>query len=236
MGKRLDLTGQTFGRLTVLRPDGHNKSGRTMWLCRCCCGTTKSVSTKKLRSGDTVSGGCFHRERLIESVKEANTKHGMSCTRLFNIWTGMRKRCLGEYHVQYNDYGGRGITVCVEWNDFSVFQSWALDNGYSDDLTLDRIDVNGHYCPDNCRWASYKEQSRNRRNNRIITYNGESRCSSEWAELIGITKDVLYRRLKRGWTIDKALTQPLRPQAKRNKANVSKSKSEEGNSNSDQTK
>lgn len=210
MGRVIDLSGQTFGRLTVIRSDGHNKSGRTMWLCQCVCGNIKSVSTKKLRSGDATSCGCYHRERLVEAAKKANTKHGMADTRLFNIWVGMRKRCNARYHIQYDNYGGRGIKVCDEWNEFINFYTWAISSNYSKELTLDRIDVNGDYCPGNCRWATYTEQERNKSNNHILTYNGESHCVSEWSELVGIPKDVLYARLKIGWSDERTLTTPVR--------------------------
>lgn len=154
-----DLTGQRFGRLTVLEALPGNR--RTCWRCVCDCGQETVVgSGHHLTSGHTESCGCLRYERL----KAANTKHGNRRSRLYNIWAHMRQRCSNPQNKDFNYYGGRGVTVCSEWvDDFSAFQEWALDNGYRDDLTLDRINPDGNYEPQNCRWATMAEQNRNRR-------------------------------------------------------------------------
>lgn len=138
-------------------------------------------------------------------------KHGGYGTRLYEIWRSLKKRCLNPKTEQYSNYGGRGITVCDEWRDsFQAFYDWAMANGYRDDLTLDRIDGNGNYEPSNCRWATWKEQQNNRRNNHFITYNGETKTLKQWSEQVGIDWDILYSRLKKGWSVEKALTTKAR--------------------------
>lgn len=142
-------------------------------------------------------------------------KHGLNETRIYKTWVRMKVRCYNQNHDRYKNYGGRGITVCDEWkNDFKKFYEWAMKNGYSDDLTIDRIDVNGNYEPSNCRWITNKEQCNNRRNNHFITYNGKTQTVSEWAEEIGLDYNTLLVRINRlHWDIEKALTTPLRGRA-----------------------
>lgn len=132
-------------------------------------------------------------------------KHGMSHTRIYKIWTGMRQRCFSPQHKDYPDYGGRGITICDEWSDFKTFYEWATDNGYSDELSIDRINTNGNYCPENCRWADDVVQSRNRRFTQL-SYNGETHTIAEWAKILGIGNTTIRTRLKKGMSIEQILS------------------------------
>lgn len=133
---------------------------------------------------------------------------GKRYTRLYKIWCGMKYRCYNANYDGYNNYGGRGIIVCQEWiNDFGNFYEWAIKNGYKDTLTIERIDVNGNYCPENCKWATMKEQENNKRNNTVLEYNGEKRTVSEWADKLQVSKETLYSRLKSGWSVERVLTE-----------------------------
>lgn len=155
MPNLIDLTGKRFGRLTVIE-----YLGKGRWLCACECGNRKAVSGPHLRSGATKSCGCLHSDQLKRSL----TKHGGSKTRLYRIWLGMRKRCSNENCRAYERYGARGIKVCEEWSEsFEAFRAWSLANGYADDLSIDRIDNDCGYSPDNCRWATAMTQTHNRR-------------------------------------------------------------------------
>lgn len=198
MGAKVDLTGQRFGRLTVIRESKERLNGGVTWLCRCDCGNEVIVRSNSLRRGRTLSCGCYNHDVI--------TKHGMGRTRLHGIWGNIRYRCENPTAINTADYGGRGIEVCEEWsNSFEAFRDWALANGYRDDLTIDRIDVNGNYEPSNCRWATLKEQGRNKRNNVLITYNGETHCMAEWAEITNQPRTRLQMRHRRGWSDEEIL-------------------------------
>ena len=163
MSEKIDLTGQRFGRLVVIREAGRDKGGHVLWLCRCECGNEVTVRGDHLRNEDTTSCGCYQRE----CVAEAHTTHGMSKTRLFSIWQDMLQRA-GFYKgapekVKHN-YQDRGITVCDEWLVFENFRDWALSHSYKEGLQIDRRDNDKGYCPENCRWVSPKENTNNRRN------------------------------------------------------------------------
>ena len=140
-------------------------------------------------------------------MRRNNYKHGMSASKLYGIWDAMKSRCYRKGYHGFRNYGGRGITVCEAWKqDFVVFQEWATANGYRDGLSLDRIDNDGNYCPENCRWVTMKEQENNKRNNVRIEYKGEVHTIPEWSEIVGVSIYALYHRIHRGWSIERALT------------------------------
>lgn len=186
--KQRDLTGQRFGKLTVVRPNGKGKDGAHFEsVVRCDCGNVFSTRDTLLINGKSVLCKQCH----FDSLKT----HGMTNTRLYTIWQHMKARCENPNNKSYKDYGGRGIRVCEEWHDSKAFINWALANGYREDLTIDRIDVNGDYEPSNCKWSTKLEQGRNKRNTRFIHYKGE--CMPVWkvAELIGVKSSVIRQRI-----------------------------------------
>lgn len=196
---RHDLVGQRFGRLTVIAEGARTANKKRTWICRCDCGNIKKnpVVGYDLKSGKVQSCGCLY----TESNKGRNEKHGKSGIRLHRIWLSMRQRCGYSSGDCFKNYGGRGITVCEEWkNNFQAFYDWAMANGYKDNLTLDRKDTNGNYCPENCRWATMKAQQNNRRNNRIVEYCGEKYTLSELAQKLNIRPATLAWRIAHGWS------------------------------------
>lgn len=202
--KLIDLTGLKVNRLTVLRRADSDKYGHPRWICRCDCGNEVRVLGSDLRIGKAQSCGCWRKERM----GELNKTHGHKNDRLYNIWGRMKQRCENPKYYKYKDYGGRGIAVCDEWRlDFHAFYEWALSHGYEDGLTLERVDNDKGYCPDNCRWATRKEQNNNRRSNRRITYNGETHTIAEWSKITGIKQGTIRNRIALyGWPVEKALT------------------------------
>lgn len=207
--KPMNLTGQVISGLEVLRRVENTKQGNTRWECKCVlCGKTKSVSGRNLVKQKTYGCGCDRVNKLIER----NTRHGMSGTRIYKEYKNMQTRCTNKNRKEYESYGGRGISVCAEWsgeNGFERFMRWSFDNGYDDGLSLDRIDVNGGYSPDNCRWITMKEQASNKRNSIRVTYRGETKTLKEWCELLSLNYNTLYSRLRSGWDIEKMFEQKL---------------------------
>lgn len=203
-----DITGQRFGNLTVLKPDFKDRRGEWHWLCLCDCGSTKSVSGNKLRSGNTKSCGCLQREHRASG--NINRTHGMTKSRLYYEWTNMKSRCYYAKNVMFHSYGGRGIQVCEEWKDsFECFMKWALLNGYEDNLTLERINVDANYCPENCKWIPRYEQCLNTRRNHFVTAFGRTQTIKEWSVESGIKYDTIERRLNSyGWDPEKAVSVP----------------------------
>lgn len=202
MGKKIEMIGNKYGRLTVIE-EAPSQHGHAMWICKCDCGnTTHPIGGSDLRNGKVQSCKCLHNELVSKKM----TKHKMKETRLYRIWTNMRARCRFPSVPCYGSYGGRGVTVCEEWqHDFLAFHSWAMANGYADDLTLDRKDTNGPYRPDNCRWVSRKAQANNLRKNVVLDINGEKHTMAEWADISGIKYTTIYQRRLRGWADDDLL-------------------------------
>lgn len=198
-----DLTGKTFGRLVVLKRV-ENKGQHVAYLCRCQCGKEFVTMSMHLTQGCTKSCGCLQREWVQKGMMPYRTTHGHSKTRLYSIWANMKTRCFNKNVSAYSRYGGRGITVCNEWLDFALFEKWALANGYDEKLTLDRVNNDGNYCPENCRWVSVHEQNLNKRSNSCIEYNGEKKTVTEWAKILNIPYRTLKSRIQRGWSIEDA--------------------------------
>lgn len=173
---------------------------------RCKCGNTKEIVVNDVIRGHTRSCGCIQRNY----AKMRSYKHGETYTRLYGIWCSMKGRCSNSNKLDYARYGGRGINVCEDWNSFDNFRDWAINNGYSDNLTIDRIDVNKGYSPNNCRWATTKQQSRNKRNNIRITFRGETKVLVDWCEQLNLPYGTIEMRIHRGWNGVDALTKPIK--------------------------
>ena len=204
MMKVKDYTGVRFGMLTVLRP-AYIKKGHKYYTCRCDCGNIKDISGSHLATGASKSCGCG----VVRATIKRNTTHGLSKTRLFSIWMGMKRRCFNPNEPSYQYYGGRGITMCKEWkSDFMNFHDWSIENGYSDNLSIDRINADGNYEPTNCRWANAKEQASNKTNNHIVTINGVSKPIMEWCKEYSVTATTVYQRMRNGWNEIDAITKP----------------------------
>ena len=180
-----DLTGKKFGLLTVIGI-AETDTRKTYWVCKCDCGNMKTVRSDSLLCGAIKSCGCIKRKQDEVNLTK-NHRHKMSGTRIYSEWQGMKGRCYNKGNARYADWGGRGIEVCEQWrNSFESFYTWAMANGYQDNLTIDRIDNNGNYCPENCRWVGQQEQCRNRRSNINITIGNSTRTLMEWREIFRV--------------------------------------------------
>lgn len=203
--------GERIGRLTIIKevePIKYKKYNERRVLCRCDCGTLKTVSFYQLKHGRIFSCGCYLKEIASERGK-SSLKYNKEATssRLYSIWHGMKCRCNTKTSGSYNRYGKRGVRVCEEWNnDFIPFYNWAIENGYSDGLTIDRIDTNGDYKPSNCRWVDYIVQANNRRTSVYLSYNGETHTVSEWSRILNVKNSVIYRRRKKGWSDEEIIS------------------------------
>lgn len=207
MKERVDLTGRTFGRLYVEKFVGRDKHRHLLWRCVCQCGAVRDVAQWNLLTGNTVSCGCYAAQRASNQLK----RHGRYLPKYYSKWHDMMRRCYNTKDVHYDRYGGRGIRVCDEWHDVNKFIDWCESQNPNDGMTIDRIDNDSGYSPDNCRFVSLKDNQNNRSSNRKIEYNGEIKTVSEWADTIGISASTLFSRLdKLHWTVEQALTTPIR--------------------------
>jgi len=196
-----DLTGKKFGRLHVLKRVTNSRHGKARWLCRCNCGTIKTILAANLRNGETRSCGCLR----PDAARLNFTKHGLSGTPTYRTWSAMRTRCRNPRQKTYKQYGGRNITVCARWDDFANFLADMGERppGHS----IDRIDSTGNYEPSNCRWATPQEQAENSSRSRRLTFAGRTMNLSRWAEHLGIHGSTLIERLEK-WPIERALSTP----------------------------
>jgi hypothetical protein len=195
-----ELKGKVINGILLIERHHQDKRGVWLWSCLCHCKIIFYAYPKDIKNGHVKSCGCLK--------TRGNYKHGLYKDKKYSVWCGMLSRCNCVTCEAYPNYGGRGISVCDEWLEFINFNKWAEQSGYSYDenLELDRIDNNGNYCPENCRWVTHTENNRNKRTNKFITYKGKNQCLSAWGEELGIPGNVLSARLRSGWTIDRAFT------------------------------
>ena len=204
--RRKDHTGEVYGNTKVIDFSHIDNGGNAYW--NCMCGQCKKIYTTSIHNLKRAKHPICEKCRL-ENARKSHTTHGKSDDRLFTIWMNMKARCYRKTSKDYPNYGGRGIKICDEWiNNFQEFYDWAIKNGYSDELTIDRIDVNGNYEPDNCRWATREEQENNKRNSVYYEIDGVKHTISKWADLYNMPKELVRTRVKRGMNIKKALTYP----------------------------
>lgn len=207
MGKRIEVKpGEKFGKWIIIKeidPKIISNIPRRMFRCRCECGNEKDVQLSCLRNGHSTSCGCEQKKR----ASEANYKHGLSDKHpLYGTWKNMKKRCNNPNATEYKIYGGKGITVCDEWENFEPFYNWAINNGWKEHLTIDRIDVNGNYCPENCRWVSMKIQENNTTTNHYIEYNDKVYTLSTLSDFLNIPYNVVrYRISTCSWTVEQLI-------------------------------
>lgn len=205
--KMIDLTGNKYGRLTVIAFVSVRLPHMTMWLCECECGIRKILSRRTLRGGNSKSCGCYRDEKTA-AVGRAQRRHGLWRSAEYRSWGAMLQRCSNPKYPWYHRYGGRGVHVCAEWHAFEKFYQ-DMGPRPGSEYSLERIDNDKGYEPSNCKWATKKEQSDNRYNTHRFTFNGQTKTLAEWAETLGIKRETLYTRLiTRGWSIEKALTKP----------------------------
>lgn len=215
MSKLVDLTGNRYGDLVVVKRAENAPGGIAVWECLCDCGQTTLVRGNNLKRGAVKSCGCRR------SKVKPTLRHGMSKTRLYREWAAIKRRCYLKTDPSYKNYGGRGIGMCDSWkNSFELFAKWATNNGYSDELTIERINVNGNYCPENCKWIPWSEQQGNRTYCRFYTYNGETKNLVEWCKQFNLPYGTVHNRIyKLKWTFQRAISEPIHIE-KRNISNV----------------
>ena len=194
-----EMIGKRFGKLVIKQLIVPGYANKRKYLCQCDCGGTKIVSEDNLKRGHTKSCGCHKRGT-----------YGDSNTRLYGIWNSMLNRCEYKKMPSFKYYGARGIKVCEKWHNFKNFKKWAIENGYSESLTIDRIENSGNYEPTNCRWVTFSEQANNRRNSKVFTVNGETHTIKEWAKIKNVNEGTLRSRIWcRNWSPEMAINTPI---------------------------
>lgn len=203
------LVGRKFGRLTIMSASGFKGRFRVA-LCRCDCGNIGKYEVQKLKSGNTGSCGCLKKEHN----RAYFTTHGCTKTPLHRVWLSIRDRCLNKNCKVYPSYGGRGVTICNEWENFEAFQAWAISQSYRKGLTVERVDNNAGYSPENCILATRATQNNNKRNNVVIEYRGEKLNLAQWAKKLGVNRETIKWRVKAGWSTERIFTTPMNHQSK----------------------
>ena len=204
MSKFIDLTGKRFARLIVIEKAKSINNGIVIWKCKCDCGNETFVRGNNLKTGAVKSCGC------LKKISHTQ-KHNMSKTKIYRTWASMKNRCCNPNTQYFKNYGGRGINVCKEWMEsFESFRNWAYTNGYSDDLTIERIDNNGNYCPENCTWIPLSEQAKNRRNGYSITYKNKTQNLKSWCDELNLDYKMIHNRIyKLNWSFERAIQEPV---------------------------
>lgn len=203
MSVKIDLTGKRFDRLEVIRLVVDIPGKKKKWLCRCDCENEVIVQGSNLQSGHSTQ--C--KECQWKDVHTNHTTHGMTGTKIYGVWNTMINRCENPNSKSYCDYGEKGVSVCKEWHDSKNFIDWALSHGYEEGLEIDRIDTNGDYCPENCRWITRLENANNKTNNRIILHNGEEKTLAEWARYYGLNYKSLHKKISLGYSFEEIVSE-----------------------------
>lgn len=209
MAEIINLKGKIFGRLLVLKMAGKDKHRNILWTCQCECGIIKNISGVGLRTNQTKSCGCYHRD-IVSKPNISSITHGKSISKIYNIWHGIKLRCYTKSSTSYKNYGGKGIIVCEEWkNSFEQFYKDMGDIPF-EKAQIDRIDNNGPYSKENCRWVTSKQNCFNKSNNKYLTYKGETKLLIDWAIQYNFQRYTITNRLQQGWTIERILETPER--------------------------
>lgn len=211
--KIVDVSGQRFGRLIAIKRNG-TRYGRGAWLCKCDCGNEKTIALQHLKNG-TKSCGCLNKEIASErgrksNIGERSRKHGDFGTKLYGVWAGMKRRCYNPNTKYYADYGGRGISVCDEWLMYEPFKEWALSAGYEEGLSIERLNVDGDYTPENCKWIPLSEQNANKRISIRLEYRGRTYSIKELSKLTGLKERTIQARYYKGFPIDEIVSPILK--------------------------
>lgn len=213
-----DLTGKRFGKLVAMNRIYDPVKKITLWECKCDCGNIAIVRANRLKHGRTKSCGCLRKDSNVL----LKTTHGMSYSHLYNTWHSIKGRCYNKNYRNYHYYGARGISMCEEWkNSFEAFSEWSYSNGYEEGLSIDRINNDGNYCPENCRWVSLEEQNNNRRVSINITYNGKTQNLAEWCRQLNIPYIRVWQRIvKYGYTFEEAINEPSHNRSGKSKKEI----------------